>query len=109
MNILLESLNKILLESYSDKVDLIKRFLDKNFMRASIIQNGKTYNIFVLLNNYTPTDKSLWKQDVIDILDNNFHKIIKDKKERDSFFNQIVNDWYFKRISSYGSLSNYSF
>lgn len=109
MNLLLESLHNVLLESYSDKVDLVKRFLDKNFMRANIMKNGKTYNIFVLLNNHMPTDKSLWKQDVIDILDNNFHKIISDKKERDSFFNQIVTDWYFKRISSYGSLSNYSF
>ena len=37
---------KILRESYSDKIDLVKRFLDKNFMRASTQKDGKDVGIF---------------------------------------------------------------
>ena len=100
---------KILRESYSDKIDLVKRFLDKNFMRASTQKAGKDVGIFVELNGNIPTDESLWKQDVLDILDDEFNNIISDKKERDGFLSQLVDDWYNKKITKYGSLSMYNF
>lgn len=100
---------KILKESYSDKIDLVKRFLDKNFMRASTQKDGKDVGIFVKLNGNIPTDESLWKQDVLDILDDEFNNIISDKKERDGFLSQLVDDWYNKKITKYGSLSRYNF
>lgn len=100
---------KILKESYSDKIDLVKRFLDKNFMRASTQKDGKDVGIFVKLNGNIPTDESLWKQDVLDILDDEFNNIISDKKERDGFLSQLVDDWYNKKITKYGSLSMYNF
>lgn len=100
---------KILRESYSDKIDLVKRFLDKNFMRASTQKDGKDVGIFVKLNGNIPTDESLWKQDVLDILDDEFNNIISDKKERDGFLSQLVDDWYNKKITKYGSLSSYNF
>mgnify|MGYP003398548759 FL=1 len=100
---------KILRESYSDKIDLVKRFLDKNFMRASAQKDGKDVGIFVKLNGNIPTDESLWKQDVLDILDDEFNNIISDKKERDGFLSQLVDDWYNKKITKYGSLSRYNF
>ena len=100
---------KILKESYYDKIDLVKRFLDKNFMRASTQKDGKDVGIFVKLNGNIPTDESLWKQDVLDILDDEFNNIISDKKERDGFLSQLVDDWYNKKITKYGSLSRYNF
>ena len=100
---------KILRESYSDKIDLVKRFLDKNFMRASTQKEGKDVGIFVKLNGNIPTDESLWKQDVLDIFDDEFNNIISDKKERDGFLSQLVDDWYNKKITKYGSLSMYNF
>lgn len=100
---------KILRETYSDKIDLVKRFLDKNFMRASTQKDGKDVGIFVKLNGNIPTDESLWKQDVLDILDDEFNNIISDKKERDGFLSQLVDDWYNKKITKYGSLSRYNF
>ena len=100
---------KILRESYSDKIDLVKRFLDKNFMRASTQKDGKDVGIFVKLNGNIPTDESLWKQDVLDILDDEFNNIISDKKERDGFLSQLVDDWYNTKITKYGSLSRYNF
>ena len=100
---------KILRESYSDKIDLVKRFLDKNFMRASTQKDGNDVGIFVKINGNIPTDESLWKQDVLDILDDEFNNIISDKKERDGFLSQLVDDWYNKKITKYGSLSRYNF
>ena len=100
---------KILRESYSDKIDLVQRFLENNFMRASTQKDGKDVGIFVKLNGNIPTDESLWKQDVLDILDDEFNNIISDKKERDGFLSQLVDDWYNKKITKYGSLSRYNF
>ena len=100
---------KILRESYSDKIDLVKRFLDKNFMRASTQKDGKDVGIFVKLNGNIPTDESLWKQDVLDILDDEFNNIISDKKERDGFLKRVIKDWYTHKISKNGSLSKYDF
>jgi hypothetical protein len=96
-------------ESYQDKVDLVKDYLDKNFMRASFEKDGENVGIFVKLSNGLPTDKSMWKQDVLDVLDKQFSKLVTDKKERDGFLNQVLDDWYSKRISKFGSLSSYNF
>lgn len=100
--------NKMLEESYSDKVDIIKKYLDGNFMRASYEKDGDNVGIFVKLSNGLPTEKSYWKQDVLDILDRDFNNIISDKKERDGFLNQLLDDWFNHKISKYGSLSSYN-
>lgn len=101
--------NAIIKESYDDKVKLVKNYLDNNFMRATFEKNGENISIFVKLSNHLPTDKSYWKQDVLDILDKEFNNLISDKKERDGFLNQLLNDWYNNNISKYGSLSTYNF
>lgn len=99
----------IIEESYSDKVELVKKYLDNNFMRATFEKDGENVGIFVKLSNHLPTDKSYWKQDVLDILDKQFNNIIIDKKERNGFLSQLLDDWYNKKISKYGSLSAYNF
>lgn len=99
---------EILNESYSDKVEVVKTYLDNNFMRATFEKDGQNVGIFVKLSNGIPTKKSMWKQDVLDILDSKFNNIINDKKERDGFLNQVLNDWYNNKISKYGSLSTYN-
>ena len=98
----------ILRESYGDKVELVRKYLDDNFMRATFEKDGENVGIFVKLSNHLPTDKSMWKQDVLDILDREFNNIITDKKGRDGFHNQVLSDWYDKKISKYGSLSSYN-
>lgn len=103
-------INKAIIEeSYSDKVDMIKKYLDNNFMRATFEKDGENVGIFVKLSNHIPTEKSYWKQDVLDILDKEFNKTISDKKERDGFLSQLLDDWYNNKISKYGSLSAYNF
>lgn len=101
--------NQILAESYSDKVEMVKKYLDNNFMKATFEKNGENVGIFVKVSNHLPTEKSYWKQDVLDILDKEFNKLITDKKEREGFLNQVLSDWYYNKISKYGSLSAYNF
>ena len=78
-------------------------------MRGAIDKGGEMVGIFVKLNNGLPTSKTMWKQDVLDILERDFNKILTDKKERDGFLNQVTNDWFNKKITKYGSLSSYNF
>lgn len=80
--------NAIIEESYSDKVELIRKYLDNNFMRATFEKDGENVGIFVKLSNHLPTEKSYWKQDVLDILDKEFNNTVTDKKERDGFLSQ---------------------
>jgi hypothetical protein len=104
------TINKaILQESYGDKVEVVKKYLDNNFMRAQIEKDGEDIGIFVKLSNHLPTEKSYWKQDILDILDKEFNNIVIDKKERDGFLSQLLDDWYNNKISKYGSLSAYNF
>ena len=101
--------NAIIEESYSDKVELIRKYLDNNFMRATFEKDGENVGIFIILSNHLPTEKSYWKQDVLDILDKEFNNTVTDKKERDGFLSQLLDDWYNNKISKYGSLSAYKF
>ena len=101
--------NAIIEESYSDKVELVRKYLDNNFMRATFEKDGENVGIFVKLSNHLPTEKSYWKQDVLDILNKEFNNTITDKKERDGFLSQLLDDWYNNKISKYGSLSCYKF
>lgn len=104
---------EILKESYSDKVELVKKFLDGNFMRGTFVTDAKdgtkkSIGIFIKLNNGMPTDSSCMYDDVFDMVQNKFVNIFGDKKERDGFLSQVIKDWYDKKISKYGSLSNYN-
>lgn len=100
---------EIIKESYGDKISLVKDYLDKNFMRGAIDKNGEMVGIFVKINNGIPTSKTMWKQDVLDILEREFNKILSDKKERDGFLNQVTDDWFNRKITKYGNLSSYNF
>ena len=74
----------IIKESYGDKVELIRKYLDNNFMRATFEKDGENVGIFVKLSNHLPTEKSFWRQDVLDILDKEFNNQVasfKDIKE----------------------------
>ena len=106
----------ILLESYSDKVIMIKNFLDSNFMRATFTKNGddglkKNVGVFVQLDsNRLPTDTQLTADSVFDIVQNKYNKILTDKNERDRFIIRVIKDWYnnAKGLKD-GNLSKYDF
>lgn len=102
-------------ESYSDKVELCKKFLDNNFIRAAYdkhVKGGKigSINVFVQLNGKKlPTKVVRTASEVFDVLQNEFLNIIGDRKERDGFLRQVIKDWYNKKITKNGSLSSYKF
>ena len=106
---------EILRESYSDKVELCRKFLDKNFLRAAYDTHEKggtigSVKVFVQLNaKKMPTKVVRTAAEVFDILQNAFLNIIGDKKERDGFLRQVIRDWYDKKITKNGSLSSYKF
>ena len=93
------------------QVLLVKDYLDKNFQKQyidDIDENGepKTDLIFYMLS---PTDKSPMKQytaaQLLDKLDSNFSKFMKDKKDRKRLLKQIITDWATNKISREGLLS----
>ncbi len=103
-------------ESFGDKVVLVKNFLDSNFMRATLTQNDdnglkKNVGVFIQLGpNRLPTDTRLDRESVLDIVQNKFNKILTDKKERDRFLLQVIDDWYYnKKNLKNGVLSRYDF
>ena len=107
--------NELLKESYDDKVTLVQKFLDDNFMRAYMTKTDdhglkKNIGIFVQLGaNKIPTDTQLMVSDVFDIVQDHFKNILGDKKERDGFLKQAIKDWFDKKITKNGSLSSYNF
>ena len=107
--------NELLKESYGDKVTLVQKFLDDNFMRAYMTKTDdhglkKNIGIFVQLGaNKIPTDTQLMVSDVFDIVQDHFKNILGDKKERDGFLKQAIQDWFDKKITKNGSLSCYNF
>ena len=101
--------NIIMEGEYSDHVSHGKDFLDGNYMRAEYDNNGNIVGVFVKVSNGKPTQKTVWKQDVLDDLDKEFYNRITDDKERKGFISQLLDDWYNGNISKYGSLSSYNF
>ena len=106
----------LLNESYSDKVIMIKNFLDSNFMRATFTKSGddglkKNVGVFVQLDsNRLPTDTQLTAETVFDIVQNKFNNILTDKKERDRFIIRVMKDWYSNsKDLKNGTLSKYDF
>ena len=104
-------------ESYNDKVALVKKFLDKNYMRGYLEKNNPggtkgSVAVFVQLNGGLPTKSSVWLDDVVDALEHeeNYHKLIANELERRGLFYQIAKDWFnqSKTLDS-GILTNYDF
>lgn len=99
-------------ESFIPKADLvlkIKNYLDKNFARqyTDDVEDGypkKIYTVNMLSNNGQPL-KTLEMPEFLMLLDDKFHEIIKSDTDRKSFLKQVIKDWFFKRISTEGILS----
>ena len=109
-------IKRILQESdYSAKVELVKKFLDKNFARGAYSSKNddgtlKDSDIVVQLDSrHQPTKTILSDVQLFYIVQNKFKNILSDKKERDGFLKRVIKDWYTHKISKNGSLSKYDF
>ena len=94
----------------SDKVLLIKDFLDKNFAKQeidSLDENGyptKEKTVMLLSNNKQPL-KTLSMKELLRFLDDKFQKMVSKKEDRRKFLKQVIKDWYFGNIKGNGILT----
>ena len=97
---------------WGDKVKSIKDYLDKNFARAAATmfgEDGKPQikQVVAWLDDYKQVVKTLTEVQLFYIIQDQFKKIISDKKERDKFLIQALKDWYNNKITKNYSLSVY--
>jgi hypothetical protein len=97
---------------WGDKVKAIKDYLDKNFARAAATmfgEDGKPQikQVVAWLDDYKQVVKTLTEVQLFYIIQDQFKKIISDKKERDKFLIQVLKDWYNNKITKNYSLSVY--
>ena len=108
---------QIINESYSDKVLMVKKFLDNNFTQGLLGKSNPggtmgNFGVFIKLNNGIPSDQSVWIDDVVDMLEHeeNYHRLVANELERKGLFLQIVKDWFDqKKTLDSGILSSYDF
>ena len=93
-----------------DKVLVVKKFLDNNFKKGFIERIGadgmpeKVRIVSMFASNGEPL-KSLYQEDLQDLLIEKFKNIYLDKMARELFIKQIVNDWFDDKIGVFGNLS----
>lgn len=107
--------DKIIEESFCDKVLLVKKFLDGNFMRGAIEKTGddgtmKKTGIFIQLDDkHMPTKSNIGAETLFDMVQDKFSSILPDKQARDKFIIRMIKDWYDNKITKDGTLSAYDF
>lgn len=93
-----------------DKVLVVKKFLDNNFKKGFIERIGangmpeKVRIVSMFASNGEPL-KSLYQEDLQDLLIEKFKNIYLDKIARELFIKQVVNDWFDNKIGVFGNLS----
>lgn len=99
--------------SYSpEKVLIVKKFLDDNFVREAfpngIGTNGLPCNIPVVrVIDKTTKQKGIpmFDEQLLGLLDNEWQNMFTDAEERIAFLKQVMKDWYYNKIDNNGSLS----
>ena len=110
---------KILTESILNEVsDFTKEgsvisYLDSHYVRADVDKPNefgelkKQPMVVALDSRKQPSEITLTLDQLFERLQFKFQKIIGDTSERDSFLHQVIDDWYYKRVSKNGSLTKY--
>ena len=93
-----------------NKVLLVKKYLDDNFVRASIPIIGadgypKTMYIVGMKGTDGNVIKNMTAKQLFYLLQDKFKGIYGDKSKRNKFIKQVMIDWYNKKISNEGLLS----
>ena len=94
----------------TQKVLIVKKYLDKNFSRGSMDSIGadgypKKTNVIGMKDNKGEVFKNMTFEQMLDLLEDKFHTIYTDKNKRSKFLNQVLKDWFNKKISNEGLLS----
>ena len=104
--------DELIKESYvqPEKVLLIKRYLDDNFVRADMPIIGddgypKTIKLVGMKGADGNIVKNMTAKQLFYLLQDKFKGVYGDKKKRDAFIKQTMIDWYNKKITKDGLLS----
>jgi hypothetical protein len=92
------------------KVLVVKKFLDDNFVRAAVPTIGndgysKTLLIIGMKGSDGKVIRNMYAQQLFDLLQDKFKNIYLDKQKRDNFLKRVMKDWYDKKITKNGLLS----
>lgn len=106
-------LKKRLSETYfvePEKVKIVKRFLDDNFVKGALPSIGddgyaKPMWIVGMKIPYSQEVKNMTATQAFYLLQDKFKNIYSDKKQRDAFLKRVLIDWYEDKISKFGLLS----
>lgn len=118
--IISESQEKILMSYFinedinfvKDKILMMKKYLDDNFMRANMTQiNDNGYpdikQIAVMVDSNKQPLKYFTDVELFYLMQDQFKNIITDKKERDNIIKELIKQWYIKEKSlDLGMLKN---
>jgi hypothetical protein len=107
----------LLNENYdiTDKVSLVVKYLDSNFFKADKDVLDKNYNItskalvIVKDSKGQPSKTLLTLEQLFQKIQYQYQNIITNKEERDKFLWQLINDWFYNKISKNSVLSNQSY
>ena len=88
-----------------DKVKIVQKYLDDNFVRGSMPALGedgypKMIGVVGLKFKDGTVAKNMTATQLFYLLQDKFNKIYEDPKQRDAFLKKIVVDWYYKRINN---------
>lgn len=115
-----EQKNKLLLKlmiqeeifGLSDKVLIVKKYLDDHYIKADIETlddisgDLKKEDLVIMLDSRKePTEHRLSLEQLYYKIQDKYKNIISDKKERNMFLWQVINDWFKNKISKHGTLS----
>lgn len=104
----------LLNENYdiSDKVSLVKKYLDSKYIKADKDvydkNNDSVSQMLVIMKDTKgmPSKQIMTLEQLYEKLKFKYQNILTDKIERNKFLWQIVNDWFYNRISKSFVLSN---
>lgn len=93
-----------------DKVLIVKKYLDSNFKRGKIEKVGdngypEIIPVIAMLGSDMEVLKNFSMEQCQDLLIDKYKKMFYDEDEKTKFFAQVLKDWYYDKISQFGTLS----
>lgn len=98
---------------YSSKVKIIKDYLNTHYIKADIEKlddkgDMKKQPIVIMLDTkMQPTENSLTLEQLYYKVQYKYQNIIPNKEERNKFIWNVINDWFYNKITKNNNLSKY--
>jgi hypothetical protein len=102
----LNKINSIISEEsmYDRHIARGRKYLDGKYqVGVCDNNNGKYVRVYTEKSCGMPTNKSVWKEDVLDDLDRYFFDEITNEKERKELINRLLYNWENNSFTTYGT------